>query len=68
MPTEEWVTVKHAAVLAGRSERQIYNWINQNMLAVIRDERNRMLVPPKAVLRISQQQRPGRPKGTPTRR
>lgn len=68
MAESEWVTVREAAALAGRSERQIYNWIEARMLAVIRDDRNRMLVLAKTAVRIAQQQRPGRPKGVPTRR
>lgn len=65
---KEWVTVKEAALLVGRTERSIYNWITGGELAVIRDSRNRMLVLRKAVDRLSQQIRPGRPKGTATRR
>lgn len=65
---KEWVTIKEAADIVDRSPRAVYNWINSGDLAVIRDDRNRMLVLSKAVLRIVQEQRPGRPKGTPTRR
>ncbi|WP_350351895.1 helix-turn-helix domain-containing protein [Microbacterium sp. A8/3-1] len=65
---KEWVTVKEAAVLVGRTERSVYNWIDGGDLAVVRDGKNRMLVLSKTVLRLSQQMRPGRPKGTPTRR
>lgn len=65
---KEWVTVKEAAILAERSERAIYNWVSDGDLAMIRDSRNRMLVLSKTVVRLAQQIRPGRPKGTPTRR
>ncbi|OZB81765.1 hypothetical protein [Microbacterium sp. 13-71-7] len=48
--------------------RAIYEWIEDKKLAMIRDERNRMLVLAKAVVRLSHEIRPGRPRGNPTRR
>jgi len=65
---KEWISVKEAAVLAKRSRRAIYEWIEDKKLAMIRDERNRMLVLAKAVVRLSHEIRPGRPRGKPTRR
>lgn len=63
----EWVTVKEAAVLAKRSRRAIYEWIEDKKLAMIRDDRNQMLVLSKAVVRLSEEIRPGRPRGKRTR-
>jgi len=59
---KEWVTVKEAAELAGRTERTIYGWIDQNRLAVIRDNRNRVLVLAGTVARLGQELRAGRPR------
>lgn len=65
---KEWILVSEAAAIVKRSERAIYNWIDARDLAVIRDSRNRMLVLRKTVERLVQERRPGRPKGTATRR
>ncbi|GAB2519563.1 helix-turn-helix domain-containing protein [Paramicrobacterium agarici] len=65
---KEWVTVAEAAVLTGRSPRTIYEWIEDDRLAVRRDSENRMVVLSKAVVRIEPTIRRGRPRGKPTRR
>lgn len=64
----EWITVKDAAALIGKSTRAIYEWIEDDRLAVRRDGKNRMTVLAKAVLRIEPTIRRGRPRGKPTRR
>ncbi|WP_437582717.1 helix-turn-helix domain-containing protein [Paramicrobacterium sp. CJ85] len=65
---KEWVTVAEAAVLTGRSPRTIYEWIEDDRLAVRYDSENRMVVLSKAVIRIEPTIRRGRPRGKPTRR
>jgi len=65
---KEWITVKEAATLARKSPRTIYEWIDGNRLAVRRDDKNRMIVLSKAVMRIEPTIRRGRPRGKPTRR
>jgi len=65
---KEWVTVKEAAALAGKKPRTIYEWIEDDRLAVRRDDQNRMVVLAKAVVRVEPTIRRGRPRGKPTRR
>ena len=64
----EWISVKEAAALTKRSRRAIYEWIEDKKLAMVRDDRNHMLVLAKAAVRLSHEIRPGRPRGKPTRR
>lgn len=65
---KEWITVREAAALTRRSRRTIYEWIEDKRLAVVRDDRNHMLVLSKAAVRLSHEIQPGRPRGKPTRR
>lgn len=64
---KEWIIVEEAA-LAQRSKRTIYEWIENDRLAVRRDAKNRMLVLAKAVMRIEPTIRRDRPRGTATRK
>lgn len=68
MQPKEWITVKEAAALTGRSTRAVYEWIQNGHLATIRDGENRTLVLSKATVRLAQTMRRGRPRGKPTRR
>lgn len=65
---KEWVTVKEAAVLVGKSARTIYEWIEDNRLASHLDSQGRMVVLSRALLRNVPTIRRGRPRGKPTRR
>jgi hypothetical protein len=65
---KEWITVKEAAVLTGKAERTIYEWIEDQRLAVRRNATGVMEVLAKAVLRLEPTIRRGRPRGKPTRR
>lgn len=57
----EWVTVKEAAVLARRDEKTIYDWVSQERIA--HDwQGGRLMVPPKAAIRLGESTRRGRPK------
>lgn len=64
----EWVTVKVAAVLAGRAVRTIYEWIEDDRLASRRNNDGVLEVLSKAVIRVEPTVRRGRPRGAPTRR
>lgn len=64
----EWVTVKIAAALVGKSPRTIYEWIENDRLAFRRNGNGVLEVLSKAVVRIEPTVRRGRPRGTPTRR
>lgn len=61
----EWVTVKEAAVLANRSRRAVYEWIEDKRLAVEYDSRGRMIVLRKSVIRIAPTVHRGRPRAVP---
>ena len=63
----QWVTVKDAAFLAGRSERAVYEWVQKDLIASTVID-GRTMVPPKAALRLGQKLQRGRPRGVPTRR
>lgn len=65
---KEWVTVKEAAALVGKSVRTIYEWIENDRLATRIDPQGRMVVLSKAVLRIEPTVRRGRPRGRATTR
>jgi len=65
---KEWVTVKEASVLIGKSARAIYEWIEDDRLATRLDAQGRMTVLRKALVRIEPTIRRGRPRGKPTRR
>lgn len=65
---KEWVTVKEAAVLVGKSARTIYEWIEDDRLASRLDSQSRMVVLSKALLRIEPTIRRGRPRGRTTTR
>lgn len=64
----EWVTVKVAAALVGKSPRTIYEWIENDRLAFRRNGNGVLEVLTKAVVRIEPTVRRGRPRGIPTRR
>lgn len=59
----EWVTVQQAAKLAGRDEKTIYDWVSQDRLAS-QWQSGRLMVPPKAAIRLGETTRRGRPKRT----
>jgi|GEM_PF-2673091 len=64
---KEWVTVREAALIAGKSPRTIYVWIEQDRLATrLNDGVTEVLS--KAVARIAPTVGRGRPRGVPTRR
>lgn len=65
---KEWVTVKEAALLAGRAPRTIYEWIEDGRLASRRSSGGVTEVLSKAVARIAPTVNRGRPRGVPTRR
>lgn len=65
---KEWVTVQEAAALTGKKPRTIYEWIQNDRLAMRLDAGGRMTVLRKALLRIEPTIRRGRPRGKPTRR
>lgn len=65
---KEWVTVKEAAVLVGKSVRTIYEWIENDRLATRIDAQGRMVVLSKAILRVEPTVRRGRPRGRATTR
>lgn len=64
----EWVTVKVAAKLVGRSPRTIYQWIENDRLAFRTNSDGILEVLSKAVIRVEPTVRRGRPRGVPTRR
>lgn len=64
----EWVTVKVAALLAGRAERTIYEWIEDDRLSSRRNTDGVLEVLSKAVVRVETTVKRGRPRGVPTRR
>lgn len=64
----EWVTVKVAAKLVGRSPRTIYEWIEDDRLATRLNGDGILEVLSKAVVRVEPTVRRGRPRGRPTRR
>lgn len=57
----DWVTVQQAAKLAGRDEKTIYRWIDEQRLAH-EWQAGALMVPPKAVIRLGETTRRGRPK------
>ena len=63
----QWVTVKQAAFLAGRSERAVYEWAQKDLLASTVID-GKTYVPPKAAFQLGQKLKRGRPRGVPTRR
>lgn len=65
---QHWVTVADAAVLAERSPRTIYVWIEKGLLATRTNQAGVTLVLWKAATRTGQTLKRGRPRGTPTRR
>lgn len=64
----EWITVKEAAALVGKSPRTIYEWIENDRLATRTNTDGILQVLSKAVVRIAPTVTRGRPRGTPTRR
>lgn len=65
---KEWVTIREAAILAGRHVSQIYRWIDAGRLAARLSADGVTLVLSKAVLRIEPEVRRGRPRGKAGRR
>lgn len=57
----EWVTVQDAAELAHRDEKTIYDWISKEWLASD-VQHGRVMVPPKAAIRLGETTRRGRKK------
>lgn len=64
----EWVTVRLAALLSGKAQRTLYEWIEDDRLASRVNRDGVLEVLSKAVLRVAPTIRRGRPRGTPTRR
>lgn len=64
---KEWVTIREAALLAGRHVSQIYRWIDAGRLATRVSSAGVTMVLSKAVLRIEATVKRGRPRGTPSR-
>lgn len=58
----EWITVKEAAVLAGRDKRQIYRWIERDRLATRRNSEGVLEVLSKAIVRVEKTVHRGRPR------
>jgi hypothetical protein len=65
---KEWITVKEAAALTGKSRRTIYEWIDNDRLATRTNSAGITEVLAKAVARIAPTVKRGRPRGVPTRR
>lgn len=63
-----WVTVADAAILAGRSVRTIYVWVQKEILASRKNQEGVTLVLWKAATKTAQTMQRGRPRGIPTRR
>lgn len=66
MAMNDWVSVAEASVLAQKSTRQIYRWIEARKLATYKDSGGRYFVKSDEVLRVEAAQRRGRPLGVPT--
>jgi len=64
---KEWVTVEQAALLAERSERTVYEWVQQDIIAS-RMIAGKVHVLAKVAVRLGQARKRGRPRGVPTRR
>ena len=63
MPVEDgWITVAEAADLVFRHKSQIYRWIDAGRLATYVSSAGVTHVLSKAVLRVSGEVRPGRPR------
>jgi len=63
-----WVSIREAAILAGRAPQKIYAWIDKGHLTARRNEHGRLEVRGVDVLRAESTIKPGRPRGTVTRR
>ncbi|MCM3521764.1 hypothetical protein [Curtobacterium sp. P97] len=64
----EWVSIREAAILAGRAPQNIYAWINKGKLTSRRNAQGQLEVNGIDVLRVESTVKPGRPRGTVTRR
>lgn len=65
---KSWLSVKEAALVVGRHERNIYRWIEQGKLGSRNDETGCLQVASIDVARVESVTRRGRPRGVPTRR
>lgn len=64
---KEWLTVQEAAVLVGRHQSRIYDWINQGHLQSRVSLRGITEVKTTHVQRIESVVKRGRPRGVPNR-
>ncbi|WEK59776.1 MAG: hypothetical protein P0Y60_10380 [Candidatus Microbacterium colombiense] len=65
---KEWLNVKAASVLIGKSTRAIYEWVEDDRLATRLDAQGRMTALRKVLVRIEATIPRGRPRGKSTRR
>lgn len=61
---KEWVTIKEAALLVGRDQRQVYRWVKQGRLATRLSTHGVLQVLSKAAIRVESEVKRGRPTGT----
>jgi hypothetical protein len=57
-----WIPIADAAIIAHRSPRTIYSWIDRDLLVPKQGEQGETLVDGVAVLRVEEGQRRGRPR------
>ncbi len=65
---KDWLTVKEAALVVGRHERNIYRWIEAGTLGSRTSAEGVLLVLSRDVARVESVTRRGRPKGSANRR
>lgn len=63
-----WISIREAAILAGRAPQKIYAWIDKGHLTARRNAHGHLEVQGVEVLRAESTIKPGRPRGTVTRR
>lgn len=63
-----WISIREAAILAGRAPQKIYAWIDKGHLTARRNAQGHLEVNGVDVLRVESTIKPGRPRGTVTRR
>lgn len=64
---KEWLTVKEAAYVVNRHERNIYRWIEKGILAARTSEDGTLEVKAEDATRVESITRRGRPRGVPNR-
>ena len=63
-----WISIREAAILAGRAPQNIYTWINKGKLQSRRNAQGQLEVNGIDVLRVEATVKPGRPRGSVSRR